>query len=146
MRLRAHPKRSRSVGFVRLRGWTLGPGQVELPTGDERVGGTQIAVHDGHIGREVAEIGAVGAVQEVVEASAVVVVAFDEESGLLVGGSAESAASSMADAGAARSVPRRVVMDLGAGEFDEGPGIIVEREVADDAEGSGRCRRARIRE
>jgi len=60
-----------------LLGSALVAGQVEFPAGDEDVGGAQIAVHDGHIGREIPVTWAVGAVEQIIGAGLVVVVTPD---------------------------------------------------------------------
>ena len=43
----------------------------------------------------------------------------------------------MADAGRALPVARAVLVDLGAGELDDGPGVVEEVEVADEAVDEG---------
>lgn len=83
---------------MHLHGGALAARQIELSACHKRVGGPEVAIHDGDVGGEVAQIGAVGAVQEMVEASTVVVVAGDEEAGLLIGSSAERGAAAVADA------------------------------------------------
>jgi hypothetical protein len=118
-------------------GSALVGGQVEFPAGDEDVGSAQIAVHDGHIGREIPVTGAVGAVEQMIEAGLVVVVTPDEEASLLIGGGPERASASVADAGRSLPVARAVLVDLGASELDDGSGIVEEVEVADEGVDEG---------
>jgi hypothetical protein len=87
MRVRACPDHP-GLGSCVIHGVTLREGDVELATGDEDVGDAEVAVHDGHLGRQVTEAGAVGTVQEVMETGLEVRVAMDEQAGLLVGGGA----------------------------------------------------------
>ena len=49
--------------------------------------GAEIAVHNGYVGRQVTQVRAVGAMEEMMEARPVVVIVDHEDAGLLGGGS-----------------------------------------------------------
>jgi hypothetical protein len=102
--------------------------------GDEEVSCPEIAVGDGDVGLHLGETTRARREDEGTEALPVIGASSDEPTSLLVGDGPKRTPAPLADAAAAGEVAGSVVEDVAAGEFDEGSGIVVVVEVADEGE------------